>query len=568
MSVAYSYRPDVWPALVTLALVIFLGAYSWRRRSLPAPKPFTVACMLGGFWTLGVVLQISAADFPTKVFWVKFQAIWQLPVATTVTCFLFQYAGLGRWLTRRAYALLYLFPLLSVALIVTNGFHHLIWTGFQANGNIAASTGRLFWIIPGYIYLLGLVNFAVLIRLAIRSPGHRWPVAIILAAQIVGRIVYTADKLGVEGIGPGEFALFSIGLVGVAYAIALLRFHAIDPVAAARTVALEQMKEGLFVLDLQGRIVDANPTAAEISGIPEQRLRNAFIEKVLPIDAEALRQLEHTGHGQTEITLGKEDSARQYTLHWTTLRGRHGEVVGQLLLLHDVTKQRSAQTRLWKQQSVVAVLTERERLARELHDGIGQVLGYVSLQAQTVLKWVHDGNHEKAESLLRQLVEVAKDAHTDVRESILALKTGPVQDWSFVRALKEYVDKYQANYGIPTELSLSDGIDDDTFDTGAGVHLLRAIQETLANARKHSGAHTLKIRVKRDGNNAQISISDDGDGFDAGHFGRSDGDHFGLVFMRERMAQIGGSLSIESAPGRGTGVTLAVPIVSERKEAQ
>ena len=82
MSVAYSYRPDVWPALVTLALVIFLGAYSWRRRSLPAAKPFTVACMLGGFWTLGVVLQISAADFPTKVFWVKFQAIWQLPVTS------------------------------------------------------------------------------------------------------------------------------------------------------------------------------------------------------------------------------------------------------------------------------------------------------------------------------------------------------------------------------------------------------------------------------------------------------------------------------------------------------
>jgi len=66
--------------------------------------------------------------------------------------------------------------------------------------------------------------------------------------------------------------------------------------------------------------------------------------------------------------------------------GRHGEVFGQLLLLHDVTEQKRAQTQILRQQSVVATLKERERLAGELHDGIGQILGYVSMQADSHLR--------------------------------------------------------------------------------------------------------------------------------------------------------------------------------------
>lgn len=197
-----------------------------------------------------MILELSAVDFSTKVFWVKFQAIWQLPVGATVACFVLQYAGLGRWLTRGTYALLFLFPLINVLFIVTNDVHHLIWTGFRMNRHVIASPGKLYWFFTSYIYLLGLVNFVVLVWLAISLPGQRLPVAIILSGQIVGRIVYAIDKLDNDLIGPGESVLFTIGVVAVAYALALLRFHAIDPVAAARKAVLRQMSEGLFVIDL------------------------------------------------------------------------------------------------------------------------------------------------------------------------------------------------------------------------------------------------------------------------------------------------------------------------------
>jgi PAS domain S-box-containing protein len=425
----------------------------------------------------------------------------------------------------------------------------------------------LFWVFISYGILLGLFNFLVLAWLAISSPVHRWPVAIMLVGQMIGRLGYTLDKLYTGLIGPGESVLLVIGVVSVAYALALLRFHAIDPIAAARKAVLKQMNEGLFVIDLEGRILDVNPMAAAILGIPENILRGKPLTEVMPIDAGFITKLENHEIGPTDITLEKDNSVREYNLNLTKIRGRHDETIGLLLLLHDVTKQKRAQTKILEQQRVVAMLQERERLARELHDGIGQTLGYVSIQVQTALKWVRNGNKEKAESIMGQIVEVSKDAHAEVRESILSLRAGFDQNWSLIPTLKKYIDRFQANYGIRTELSISDGIGENTFGPAAGVQLLRVIQEAMTNCRKHSGAHYLKIDVELDGSKASITINDDGNGFDAGQFEHRDSGHFGLVFMRERMEQIGGSLEIDSIPGSGSILKLGVPIRKQSEDS-
>lgn len=550
---------------MTLAIVIYLGFYSWHRRHIPAAKIFAVACLLGGFVSLGVVLERSAECFPTKIFWIKFIAVWQQPLATVVTCFVLQYAGLGWWLNRRTYILLFLLPLVSVLIMVTNDFHHLFWAEFWMDRYVVWSRGRLYWLFNSYIYLLGIVNFVVLVRLAVRSPGHRLPVAIIVSCQIFSRLGYTIDKLHAGLIGPGESVFLIVGVMSVAYAVTFLRFHAIDPVAAARAVALQQMREGFFVLDIQGRISDVNPVGAAMLFTPEIDLRHKLLGEVMSFDPGMLEKLQQTENGQVDITLEKGNFARHYQMNWTVLRERNAQVIGQLILLHDVTEQRRDQTRILEQQHVVATLQERERLAREIHDGIGQTFGYVGVQAQSILKWLHDGNNEKAESLLQRLVEVAKDAHADVRESILCLKTGSGEGWSFIPALKEYIDKFQTHYGIRTELSFGSGIDENLVDPRTGVHLLRAIQEALTNARKHSGAGLVCVGMEMIGATVVITITDDGRGFDISRFEGGNDGHFGLIFMKDRMAQIGGSLNIDSVPGAGAILTLEAPMDNERK---
>ena len=556
---SYSYRPEIWPAIVTLALMVYLGLYSWRRRHIPGARLFAMACAACSPWILGVIMEISATTISTQVFWYQFQAAWLMPVAAIITCFILQFAGLDSWLNLRTCALLFLIPVLNALTIATNPFHHLMWTGFETTAHVVPLPGGLYWLFNSYVYLLGLINLAVLVWLAVRSPGHRWPVAIIVCGQILGRIGYALDKMDTGWFGPGETAFFTVGIVATAYAIAFLGFHMIDPVTAARTSVLQQMREGMFVLDSNNRILDVNPMAASILGIPADNLLGRSVSGILPLDSGAPQGSDDAGTGQTEIVLGDPDSPRVYDVNRTPLRDRNGDLIGQLLLLHDTTEHRQAQARILKQQEVVATLRERERLARELHDGIGQTLGYVGLQSQAALKWVRGGNMEKAELLLGRLTDVAHEAHADVRESILGLKADSLQGWSLIPTLRAYLEKYQANYGIRTELAISDGVAEDTFEPAAGVHLLRVVQEALSNSRRHGGARNVKVIVGMNDSGAHLIITDDGTGFDNSRHGGGDGGHFGLTFMRDRMQQIGGSMEIDSRPGTGTVLRLDVP---------
>lgn len=568
MSLSYSYSAEIWPALITLFLIIYLGSYSWRRRNVPAAKAFIGACLFGGFWTIGVLAEILAMDYSSKVFWMKFQAVWHLPTVTATTCFVLQYAGLGRFLNPRNYLFLSIVPVLVAVIMVSNDFHHLMWTGFPTNGHVSVSAGKLYWLIIGYGYLFSIFNLVVLVWFAISAPGHRLPVAIILISQVVTHIGYGVDKIYPYLIGPGESVLLVVGVMTGAYALAFLRFHAIDPVAAARTAVLDQMSEGLYVLDMQERIVYANPMAAAIAGVPDIGLRQRPLAEVLPIDASFLDQLESQNAGQTELSLGKDDLARQYNLLLSTLKGRNDEAIGKMLLLRDVTEQWRAHNRAVEQQRTVAKLQERESLARELHDGIGQILGYVSIQVQAALKWMQDGNADKAGLVLERVAEVAKDVHADIRESILTLRTGPEKKQSLTENLKSYLERFQANFGIRTELSISPGAGANSIDPALEAQLIRVIQEGLSNARVHGSARNLKVCVERDSDKVLITVTDDGKGFDTSQLGGLDGSHFGLVFMRERMQQVGGSLTIESKPDCGTVLKLEVPLRVQEDKSQ
>jgi PAS domain S-box-containing protein len=565
-SLSYSYNPEIWPALITLFLIIYLGSYSWQRRNIPAAQPFIAACVLGGFWTAGAILEILASNYSGKVFWIRFQAIWHLPTVTAITCFILHYAGLGRFLDRRNYVLLSAVPVLGAVVMVTNDFHHLMWAGFPINAHVSVSAGELYWFFISYGYLLSIINFAVLLWLAVSSPGQRLPVAIIFISQVIARIAYGVDKIYPEIIGPGERVLLVVGGMTAAYALALLRFHAIDPVVAARRAVLDQMSEGVIVLDMHGRIVYVNPMAAAIAGVPDHGVRQRHLAEVLPIDAGLLNQVESREVSQIDLTLSRDDPARRFDLLLTSLRGRKEEVIGKMLLLRDVTEQWRTQNRIIEQQRTVARLQEREHLARELHDGIGQILGYVSMQAQTALRWIQKGNADKAGSVLGRIAEVAKDAHADIRESILALRAGSEKKKPFAQSLKNCLDRFQSNFGIRTELSISPAIGENTFEPALEAQFMRVIQEALTNARKHSGAHTLAVRVNLDGGKAQITITDDGQGFDVSRLEPGDGSHFGLVFMRERMAQIGGSLTIESIPNGGTVLMLEAPVRAKEEK--
>jgi PAS domain S-box-containing protein len=545
--------------MISVALTIFLGIYSWNRRNVHGAKAFAIGCLFAMLWGIGSSLEIAALNFSTKVFWMKFHALWQIPTVTALNIFFLEYAGLGRFLSRRNLMLLSIPALLVFGLMATNNYHHLIWTSFSLDQYVIAEYGIGTWVSIWYANLLGIVNFIALLKLAIGSPRSRWPVAIMLFGQISGRIMYVFDSLNNRLFSPGESALVVIGLSCLLYAIALFRFRVLDPIQQARTIVIEQMIDGMLVLDMHGNIVDINPAAMKIFNKPASSLCGRSIVEIMPSDSGIVVQPGKLELTKPEINFGLVTDARFYSLGLTLLLDKGGEALGHLLLLHDTSAQRQAQELLMEKQRVVATLQERESLARDLHDNIGQVLSYISMQAQTAHKWAANGNTEKTVPILSRLAEVAQEAHTDVRESILSLRTGMTHEWSFFNTLRKYIDHFQTSFEIDTQLLFHEKLSDDVLNSDVGIQVMRVIQEAMTNSSNHGGAHNVKIEFVEGNGHINIRISDDGCGFDQSDLKLEVGKHFGLMFMRERMAQIGGSVLIESEPGSGTTVVLNVP---------
>lgn len=216
---------------------------------------------------------------------------------------------------------------------------------------------------------------------------------------------------------------------------------------------------------------------------------------------------------------------------------------------------------LHHQVQALAVTQERERIAREMHDSLAQVLGYVNTKAQAAQALLDRGEKERASAQIGQLAEAARAAYADVREDILALRTSLGDPEGFVGPLRQYLERWQDQSGVRATLRVSDP-PLPPIDSIAEVQLLRIIQESLANVRKHAKADNVEVRLATEDASLLAVVQDDGTGFDPARLGHSDFPRFGLSTMRERAEGVGGSLIVASEPGAGTTVTVHIPAAS------
>lgn len=231
--------------------------------------------------------------------------------------------------------------------------------------------------------------------------------------------------------------------------------------------------------------------------------------------------------------------------------------------------------RLYRETQRLAALEERERIAREMHDGFAQTLTYLKLKAESALARartdgcapvapvVADASPRSprvaASALASALEEIrrgAVEALGEVRQAIMDLKSpagaGP---GDFTVQLATYLHSWSRFNNIEAELFLPQG--GLGFDEDSEIQVLRICQESLANVRKHARAARVWVRLAREDDGVCVRVADDGRGFDPGQAQRPG--HFGLGILRERAAAVGGTISIDPRPGGGTEVVLRVP---------
>ena len=550
-----AYTPQIWPSLLTALLLLALAIYSGRRRSVPGALPLAVGSLLGALMAATFAAQYAAVDVATKIFWVQVRTACELPALTAITCFVLEYTWPGRWLTRRSLALLSIVPLLTVGLILTNDLHHLVWRSFLFDGAPTEVLGPADSFLIAYAYGLAVANFVVFAWLFVRSPQHRWPVVVMLIGQLGTRTLYVLQMVGaVHSDLP--LPILALAFAFLTYAIVLFHFRILDPIPLARQTAIEQLHAGMLVLDPQGQVVSLNPAAERMLGAPAGRLKGRPIRELLP----ACPDEDQPDPGETaiEFSLGVGQKIRHYTLAVSLLKDWRGLEAGRLLLLRDTTVQKRAREMEQQQQLLVAIVQERERLARELHDSLGQTLAAAHLQASSARLLLARGQTAQTDECLERLASMTIDAEADVREYLLGAKTALSAELSFFPALRQYLRRFSQQYELPVELAAPPQLEAQGLERAVEVQLLRIIQEALSNVRKHARAHRAEVRFSVSGTLVQIAIVDDGQGFDPVALAARQGDGFGLQSMRERAEALGGRLEVISRPGQGTWVEVHV----------
>jgi signal transduction histidine kinase len=211
-----------------------------------------------------------------------------------------------------------------------------------------------------------------------------------------------------------------------------------------------------------------------------------------------------------------------------------------------------------------AVMQERERLSRELHDGVAQLVADLLLRLDTIKELVQANRQPEAEAELERLHGVADEIYEDIGESITGLRSN-VSERGLIRALQDYVDQFEERHQIPVSLRTDNAA--DQLSPLAALQLFRLIQEALTNVRKHSRAGEATVTLTSDGEDRfKVVIADDGQGFTPGSQGNGRARPLGLTSMRERVESLGGTLEVSSQLGSGTQVTATIPIPPTRKE--
>jgi PAS domain S-box-containing protein len=327
--------------------------------------------------------------------------------------------------------------------------------------------------------------------------------------------------------------------------------------------------DGIVELDARNEIVRANEAFCRMIDLPHAMVEGQpWSALAASIEAdESFATLPQTGQG----TLRREGNA-------IYLESRISEVPGdpprRLLLVRDVTASRVAdqtirslfkflqdrdedRTRILRRTNA-AIESERNRIARDLHDGPVQGVSAASLSLEAVLLMLKAGELQEGTEVLSKVRKELSEEADNLRRLMSGLRPPLLEERGLIPALREMLDKYGRDNGVQTEFT-GTGTAEIPHDLETLAY--RIVQEALSNSYKHAKATRVTISVEAVGGQLRLEIADDGEGFDSAktreylQLGR-----VGLASMRERVELANGTFMVHSTPGRGTTVMATLPL--------
>ncbi len=386
----FQYTPYLWLLIVPAAMTAGLGLYVWRRRAVTGAVTFATLMLIATAWSLANALEMAGADLPTQLFWANVQYLCYsaLPLAWLVL--VLQYTGRAEWATPRRMAWLGVEPLIAFVLAWTNDAHGLIRRNVALDLSgplpvIAKTNGPWFAVHVIYSYLISLIAFYLLVDALLHSqPLFRRQILTLtigLLLPMVGNVLYL---FGVSPIPGHDITPAVLGLAGVAAAWGLVRYRLFDVAPIARATVIENIDDGVIVLDARDRVVDVNAMALQIMGSPSSTPIGQPVKRVLDAWPDLAERYRDATFTVSEIALGEGELQRNLEARLSPLMDRRGRLTGRLLILRDVTRRTRAEQSLRKRNRELTLLNSAIQTLTSTLD-LDQVLTAILEEARDLL---------------------------------------------------------------------------------------------------------------------------------------------------------------------------------------
>ncbi|MBE7554124.1 MAG: PAS domain-containing protein [Anaerolineales bacterium] len=588
------YLPYLLPLIIAVLTQGVLAFYAWRHRRTPGAKSFALLMVALCVWSVGYTLELlSGANLPLKVFWAsgKYLGVVLAPLAWFT--FALEYTGRETWLTPRRLALLSIVPLLTFSLAMTNSVHNLVWSQEQvvAAGPFLAlkvAFGPWFWVHTAYSYLLLLLGAILLVQALLHRPhlyqGQMAGLLLGMAAPWLGNAI---SIFGFNPVPDLDLTPLAFTVTGLMLAWSLFRFRLLDLAPVARETVVESMSDGMIVLDMQAQVVDINPAAQQMIGVPASQVIGRKAAEVFGARPDLVERYRHVTEARDEI----EADGEYYELRLSPLKNRRGNLIGRVIILRSITERKQAETALAlaRDQALEASRLKSElmsRVSHELRTPLGIILGYAEMlrygsDSSQLDEWQQKALGEIIDSTngLTGLVnELLDQIQLDARA--VKLRIEPFAPQELLRKVEAQMAILAHNKGLAFVATLEPDL--PATLSGDETRLRQILINLIGNAIKFTRTGTIRIRLYcRDAEHWAMEVADTGLGIpkeaqqyifepfrqvDGSITREHGGTGLGLSIVKHLTDLLGGQVIVKSEIGQGSTFTIVLPLVPCRSQ--